>query len=155
MDLPAKEACFIIKFYFWTNLCNIVRKKFREQFGDMRCLYNAMIKRVVERFQNEHTVEWQKGSGWPFGACTTGNTGGEGTQSRKNYRTSVCKLPHRTGMSATSVHRKLQKINGYPCRIAVWQQLYSNESFGRLEADLTPRFFIVGLWQGWSLRTLP
>ncbi len=128
MDLNTEEVWFIIEFYFRTDSCNVVCKKFCEWFGGTRSLHNTMVKHVVEWFQNKHSVEWCKGSGLTFSLCTTAPTEDVRELVQENWRMLVSKLARHVGISATSMHRTLQRMNLYPYRIAILQQLYLNES---------------------------
>ncbi len=117
----------------------------------MQSLHNTTIKHVVERFQNKHTVERQRGSGWPFSVCTAANTEEAWELVQENHHTLVRKLAHCTGMSLISLHCTLRKIYLYPYHIAIRQQLYLNEFYlTASKPDLNlllpqPRFFPCGV----------
>ncbi len=49
MDFSTEEACYIIEHYFCSNSVNMVRKRFRDRFGNTHTLH--MIGRVVDCFR--------------------------------------------------------------------------------------------------------
>ncbi len=123
MDLCPAEVCYIVEHYFRTSSYDAVREKFRLKFGDTRALHNTTIKRIIDRFQKDHTLERRKGSGRPKTARTAANREEVRIAITQNPRLSVRKLSAAVSVSRPSTHRLLKELKLYPYRFSVRQEL--------------------------------
>ncbi len=123
MSFSPEMRVFIIVNYLETKSYEMTRKMFRERFGEQYAVYNSTIKRVMDRFRNEHRLETAPRSGRPVTVRTPQHTNEIQQEIATTPRLSVRKLAARVHSSRTSVHRTLRALHLHPYRISSRQEL--------------------------------
>ncbi len=127
MVFSNEQCCFIIERYFSNNKSfTTMRQLFREKHGEHYMLPDSTINRIIQRFRNEHTILWRKGSGRPWNV--TPQKREEVKQAViANRRVCIWRLAPCVELSRATTHRLLRELNFKPYRLSVCQELKAGD----------------------------
>ncbi len=112
MDFSTEQVAWIVEHYFHSLSSNVVRQRFNEKFGE-RSLNNAMIMRVVHRFQNEHTFKRLQGNGRMCSVRTPEKEEEVKQAITDNPRLFVRKIARMSNVSTGTAHITLRSLKPF------------------------------------------
>ncbi len=108
MIFSDEQCYFIIEHYFPNNKSfTMVRQLFCKKYDEHYMLPDSTINRIIQRFQNEHTILRRKGSE----SCYC------------DRWVIIWRLTSRVELSRATTHRLLRELNFKPYRLSVCQEL--------------------------------
>ncbi len=122
MNFSTEQAAWIIKHYFRSLSCNVVRHRFNEKFGE-RSLHYVTIMWVVHRFQKEHALKRLEGSGRTCRVQTPENEEEVKQVITANPRLSAQKISRMSNATTGTANTILHSLKLYPYHISVHQEL--------------------------------